>query len=271
MRLTADAVSKTYERDLKAVDTVSVSIASGDFVAVVGESGSGKSTLARIMLGLVAPDAGDVTADGVTLTSMIRPQRRAFRASVQCVLQDPSGSLNPRKTVRQALLEVVRLHGIARGAAAEAVVGETLALVGLPTSAGFLDRYPQELSGGQRQRVLIARAVVPRPQIIVADEAVSALDVQVKAGVLELMQQLRRDLGVGYLFITHDLAIARAVADEVHVMRAGRIVEHGPSAEVFARPRHEYTAELLAAALDLDEVLEQRFGPAPRVDVGVAR
>lgn len=265
MRLSADAVSKAYGRrgradGVLAVDEVSVAVDSGAFVAVVGESGSGKSTLARILLGLVEPDAGAVTLDGVTLTSMVRSQRRAFRSSVQCVLQDPSGALNPRKTVRRALLEIVRQHGIATGDEAEAVATETLHLVGLRPAAEFLDRYPHELSGGQRQRVLIARAVIPRPRIIIADEAVSALDVQVKASVLELMQDLRRDLGIGYLFITHDLAIAQSVADEVHVMKSGRIVESGSSAAIFARPRERYTAELLGAALDLDTVLERRFG-----------
>lgn len=256
--LNATNVSKTFNRKkgpngtaAKAVDEVSISVAPGDFTAIVGESGSGKSTMARIMLGLIRPDqdGGSITYDGVPLSEMTRRQSMAFRSSVQCVLQDPSAALNPRKSVRQVLAEVVKLHGIATGKAEiESKVHEALSIVDLEPTALYADRYPHQLSGGQRQRVLIARAVILKPAIIIADEAVSALDVSVKAGILNLLNRLRKELNIGYLFISHDLPVVQKVADHVYVMKNGRVVEEGPKSELFAAPKTTYTAELLAAA-----------------------
>lgn len=258
-KLVATGVSKTFHRKrmpgaaptAKAVDGVTISVAPGDFTAIVGESGSGKSTMARIMLGLIEPDhdGGTVTYDGIPLSEMNRAQSMKFRSSVQCVLQDPSAALNPRKSVRQVLAEVVKLHGIATTKAdIEAKVHEALSIVDLTPTATYADRYPHQLSGGQRQRVLIARAVILNPAIIIADEAVSALDVSVKASILNLLGRLRRELNIGYLFITHDLPVVQKVADYVYVMKNGQVVEEAAKDELFAKPKTTYTRELLAAA-----------------------
>ncbi|GAA3885030.1 hypothetical protein GCM10022381_28960 [Leifsonia kafniensis] len=259
--LHAEHVFKTFGRSrrqqgVRAVNDASIRVAPGDFIAIVGESGSGKSTLARILLGLIEPDAGSVTFNGTALSSLNKSEMRGFRTAVQCVLQDPSGSLNPRKTVRQSLTEVIRLHKIAvTSADVEAAAIEALFHVNLTPEPMFLDRYPHELSGGQRQRVLIARAIVLRPQIIIADEAVSALDASVKAGVLNLMNQLRREMGIGYALITHDLPVVKKVASYVYVMKSGAIVEEGTKEQIFANPQADYTKTLLAAAPDLDMAL----------------
>ncbi|HWL78699.1 ABC transporter ATP-binding protein [Microbacterium sp.] len=254
--LRTDRVSKEFRGrrgtpPVLAVRDASITAEPGRFVAIVGESGSGKSTLARILLDLIPASAGSVTIDGQDLARMGRADRMRFRRTVQAVLQDPAGSLNPRKRVEQTIGEVVRLHGIAKGRAAvrDAVV-EALSLVGMDPPERYLDRFPHELSGGQRQRVLIARAIVLRPRIIVADEAVSALDASVKAGVLRVMADLKDRLDVGYVFITHDLPVVRKVADYVYVMKSGEIVEEGETDEVFAAPSHPYTRTLLAAALE---------------------
>lgn len=238
-----------------AVKEVDLEARPGEFVTIVGESGSGKSTLARLLLGLIPLTSGDVRLDGRSLTAMSRSERQYYRRSVQAVLQDPAGSLNPRKTVGKAIGEVVRLHRIATGRdAVRRTVLEALSLVGLDPPEAFLDRHPGALSGGQRQRVLIARAIVLEPRIIIADEAVSALDASVKASVLRLMDDLRQRMGVGYVFITHDLPVVRKVADRVYVMKSGEIVESGPLERVFDAPEHPYTAELLASAASLDAV-----------------
>lgn len=260
--LEAQGVSKTFQAKkvagtdpVKAVDNVSIQVKAGDFTAVVGESGSGKSTVARIMLGLIDPDrdGGDVVYNGVPLSNMSGAQRKQFRSSVQCVLQDPSAALNPRKTIREILAEVIRLHGVAKGKqAVQAKVDEALSIVDLLPTRTYADRYPHQLSGGQRQRVLIARAVILDPEIIIADEAVSALDVSVKASILNLLNKLRRERNIGYLFITHDLPVVEKVADYVYVMRNGKVVEEGEKAALFANPQTAYTAELLAAAPEPD-------------------
>jgi len=257
--LEAKNVSKVFRgrrsaEPVRAVADASIRARPGEFVAIVGESGSGKSTLARILLDLIPASAGSVELDGVPIASMTRAQRANYRRSVQAVLQDPAGSLNPRKTVERTVGEVLRLHRIATTApeTREKVV-DVLRLVGMTPAERFLGRYPHELSGGQRQRVLIARAIALSPRIIVADEAVSALDASVKAGVLRVMADLKERLGVGYVFITHDLPVVKKVADHVYVMRSGRIVEEGPKAEIFSAPSHDYTRALLAAAPVLEE------------------
>lgn len=248
--LEVTGASKVFGRrhGVPAVQEANLIARPGEFIAIVGESGSGKSTLARMLLGLIEPTSGGITLDGVDLRQMTTDQRRTYRRTVQAVLQDPAGSLNPRKTVKKALAEIIRLHAIAAGRDVDRVAGEALESVGLFPASAFLDRYPHELSGGQRQRVLIARALVLDPRIIIADEAVSALDASVKAGVLRVMTALQAERGIGYVFITHDLPVVQKVADTVYVMRGGRIVEHGPKTRIFEDPQEEYTRTLLAAA-----------------------
>lgn len=254
MLLEARNVSKIFRArrssgTVHAVKDATLRAEPGRFIAIVGESGSGKSTLARILLDLIPASDGTVELDGIPLPKLRGTAHRHYRRTVQAVLQDPAGSLNPRKRVQQAIGEVIRLHGIARTPAdVRAKVIEVLELVGMTPAAPFLGRYPHELSGGQRQRVLIARAISLNPQIIVADEAVSALDASVKAGVLRVMADLKDRLGVGYVFITHDLPLVKKVADYVYVMRHGEIVEHGPKDQIFTAPTHPYTQTLLAAA-----------------------
>lgn len=258
MLLEAKLASKTFQArrgvgQVMAVKEANLRAKPGEFVAIVGESGSGKSTLARMLLGLIRPSSGTIELDGVAIADMNKSERLAYRQNVQAVLQDPSGSLNPRKTVGRAIGEVVELHEIAHGKRdVAAKVGEALQLVGLNPPGAFVERYPHELSGGQRQRVLIARAVVLNPKIIVADEAVSALDASVKAGVLGLMNDLKDRLGVGYVFITHDLPVVRKVAEYVYVMKNGEIVEEGAKDQIFADPQHPYTKSLLASSLSLE-------------------
>ncbi len=258
MRLEARNVTKVFggrrsRRQSRAVDDVTLRAEPGVFVAIVGESGSGKSTLARLMLGLMPPTAGEVLLDDVAVSGMRGPDRRAYRRSVQAVLQDPSGSLNPRKTVLQTIGEVIRLHGLARGRRDERErVTEVLEQVGMSPPEPFFDRFPHELSGGQRQRVLIARALALEPRIIIADEAVSALDASVKAGVLQVLVDIKERLGIGYVFITHDLPVVRKVADYVYVMKDGAVVEEGAKDDIFSAASDPYTRALLAAAPDLE-------------------
>jgi len=254
MLLEAKNVCKTFRSGRRtdvvhAVRNANLRARPGEFVAIVGESGSGKSTLARILLDLIPATSGTVELDGVPLGSMSKRERTEYRRRVQAVLQDPAGSLNPRKRVERTIGEVIRLHRIATTRTeVRDKVREALHLVGMNPADEFLDRFPHELSGGQRQRVLIARAIALNPRIIVADEAVSALDASVKAGVLRVMADLKDRLGVGYVFITHDLPVVRKVADHVYVMRSGEIVEEGPKKTIFTEPAHPYTRTLLAAA-----------------------
>lgn len=259
MLLEAKSVTKTFRRrggaPVVAVRNASLRAEPGRFVAIVGESGSGKSTLARMLLDLIPATDGVVECDGRDIAQLRGGERRGYRRRVQAVLQDPAGSLNPRKRVEQAIGEVVRLHRIASDrSAVRAKVIDALELVGMEPAERFLDRFPHELSGGQRQRVLIARAIALGPEIIVADEAVSALDASVKAGVLRVMADLTETIGVGYVFITHDLPVVRKVADHVYVMKSGEIVEEGPKDRLFADPQHPYTRTLLAAAPELAPV-----------------
>lgn len=265
MALEARELVKTFtsghgaNRRMKvAAAGVSVKVSPGEFAAVVGESGSGKSTLARMLLGLIPPDSGRVLWGGTDLRQMGSGAEREFRRSVQAIFQDPAGSLNPRKRVMRLLTEVINHFRVVPPNEAPAEASRLLETVGLVPAEFFFQRYPHELSGGQRQRVLIARAMVTRPRLIIADEAVSALDMSVKAGVLDVMESLRQENGVGYLLISHDLPVVRRVAQFVYVMRAGEIVESGPTAELFEAPRHEYTRELLSAALDLDSEIARR-------------
>jgi peptide/nickel transport system ATP-binding protein len=231
--------------EVQALAGVSFSLQAGQSLGVVGESGSGKSTLARLVMALEAPTAGRVLLDGVDLHQLPPAELRATRAQLQMVFQDPFGSLDPRRTVLQTVAEPLAvLHG-AGAAEQRERAAEALDAVGL--SAADLPKYPHEFSGGQRQRIAIARALITRPRLIVADEPVSALDVSVQAQVLNLMQDLQDRFGVSYLFISHDLAVVDLVCDEVIVMHQGQIVERGSPDALFTAPQHPYTQRLLAA------------------------
>jgi len=252
--LVAADLTKTYrathgkpwrKAEFRAVDGVSFRLRKASTLAIVGESGSGKSTLARMVLGLLAPTSGTVTFDGRDVAAMPRREVLAFRRRVQPVFQNPYSSLDPMYTVFRAIEEPLRIHRIGDRRERHAAVRELAERVALPLSV--LDRRPRELSGGQRQRVAIARALALRPDVVVCDEAVSALDVLVQAQILDLLAELKDALGLSYLFISHDLAVIRQIADEVLVMRAGRVVEHAPTDEVFNQPRQDYTRQLLAA------------------------
>ncbi len=238
-----------------AVEEASLALRTGEAVGLVGESGSGKSTLGRLLLGLEAPDDGQVLFEGGELSAQTAVERLRFRRAVQVVFQDPFASLNPRVTVGGALREILAVHGLARGEAADRRVTDLLEQVGI--DPGSERRYPHEFSGGQRQRIGIARALCLGPRVIVADEPVSALDVSVQAKVLQLMLELRRALGLTYLFISHDLAVVRQICDRVLVMQEGKIIERGPSAELFSRPRDPYTRRLLEAVPRLPRVGEK--------------
>ena len=229
-----------------AVDGVSFLIHRGETLALVGESGCGKSTVGRAVLRLVAPTAGQVVLDGQRIDDLSAGKLRPLRRRVQVVFQDPFSSLNPRLRVRDVLAEPIRNFGLAKdGAELDARIAALMDKVGLPRDA--VNRWPHEFSGGQRQRVGIARALASEPDLIVCDEAVSALDVSVKAQIVNLLQDLQRELGLAMLFISHDLAIVEHMTHRVAVMYLGRIVETGPKAALFARPMHPYTEALLSA------------------------
>ena len=230
---------------VRAVDGVSFDIPRGKTLSLVGESGSGKTTAARCVLRLIEPTSGRVEFDGIDIMSLKPRQLRPLRKRMQIIFQDPYGSLNPRMTVHAVLAEILAAHRIVPRSDIRARVLHLLDVVGI--SAQAADRYPHEFSGGQRQRIGIARALAVQPDLIVADEPVSALDVSIQAQILNLLNDLQRQFGLTYLFIGHNLSVVRHVSDYVAVMYLGRIVEKGSVSDIFDRPAHPYTSTLLAA------------------------
>ena len=230
---------------VKALNGVSFEVQAGQSMGIVGESGSGKSTIARLVMALDTPTSGTVSLEGRNLHSLSKEELRVARRDFQMVFQDPYGSLDPRQTVARIVAEPLEALAATTRAEQRERAAETLSAVGLRTTD--LDKYPHEFSGGQRQRIAIARALITRPKLIVADEPVSALDVSVQAQVLNLMQDLQQQFGISYLLISHDLAVVNHLCDNVCVVFKGRIVEQGAPAELFQHAQHEYTRTLLDA------------------------
>lgn len=245
----------TPPRYLKAVNNVNFEIGAGESVGLVGESGCGKSTLARTLLALNKPSEGRVEFLGENLFNLSRGELREKRRNMQVVFQDPYGSFNPRHKVGRLVSEPLQLFKDISKLQRNAKIEEALVNVGL--SADDADKYPHEFSGGQRQRIAIARSIITRPKLIVADEPVSALDVSIREQVLDLLNDLGAKQGLAYLFISHDLHVVRAVTDKVLVMHQGRIVEHGATSKVFEQPQHDYTKQLLAATPNLEQTLDK--------------
>ncbi len=251
--LAVEGLTKHFGRAphlVRAVEEVSFHVARGEVLGLVGESGSGKSTIGRLVLRLLAPTAGAIRFEGEDISARSERRLKAFRRRAQMVFQDPYASLNPRLRVRDIIGEALDAHRLASGARRTERVGELLETVGLP--APHMTRFPHEFSGGQRQRIGIARALAVEPDLIVADEPVSALDVSVQAQVLNLMQDLRERFHLAMLFISHDLDVVELMCDRIAVLYLGRIMEIGSAEEVSSRPRHPYTRALLAASPKAD-------------------
>jgi peptide/nickel transport system ATP-binding protein len=244
--LSVERVSKTFRsaaHDVSALSDVSVVVEPGECHAIIGESGSGKSTLAGLILGLYEPTAGLIRFNGAVVSG--RPRPLALKRAIRLIQQNPLSALNPRRTVGQSVRLPLDVHGIGKRSLRDERVSELLGEVGLPTD--YANRMPRALSGGERQRVAMARALACEPQLLVLDEPTSALDVLVQARVLQLLARIRREHGLAYLFITHDLAVVHGVADRVSVFQKGRLIETGPTRQIFDAPRSAYTRRLLGS------------------------
>jgi oligopeptide transport system ATP-binding protein len=253
---------------VKAVDGVSFSIPAGKTLGLVGESGSGKSTTGYCILQLIKPTAGSILFDGKELTQMGGEQLRKVRQDMQIVFQDPYSSLDPRMTVGNIVSEPLEVHGMGTRKSRRETVRRLLEVVGF--NPNFTNRYPHEFSGGQRQRIGIARALALSPKLIVCDEPVSALDVSIQAQILNLLKDLQRDFGLTYLFISHDLAVVRTMADEIAVMNRGKLVEVGPAEDVYLNPKDEYTKALFTA-VPVPDPRRQRERKAERARLRLER
>jgi ABC-type oligopeptide transport system ATPase subunit len=248
------------DEGVKAVDGVSLTVGRGETLGLVGESGSGKSTTGYCILRLVDPTSGTIRFDGQDITRLTGKPLRGLRRRMQVIFQDPLASHNPRMPVGDIIAEPMLVHGVGDAASRAAETRRLLDLVGLPSSA--MERRPREFSGGQCQRISIARALALKPDLIICDEPVSALDVSIQAQVLNLLKDLQEEFGLAYLFIAHDLAVVRSISDRIAVMQAGRIVEDGSATDVYDSARHEYTRRLLASApvADPAEMRRRRLG-----------
>jgi len=241
---------------VRAVDGISFSLERGRTLALVGESGCGKSTTGYAVLRLVEPTRGRILCDGLDIATLPRAALLPFRRRMQIIFQDAAASLNPRMPVADLIAEALEIHGLARGPERPKRVRQLLDLVGI--ASRMLERYPHELSGGQAQRIAICRALAVEPELIVCDEPVSALDVSIQAQIINLLQDLQKEFGLSYLFISHDLSVVRHVSNDVAVMYLGRIVEQAPTRELFANPTHPYTRALLSAAPVPDPEIERK-------------
>jgi peptide/nickel transport system ATP-binding protein len=265
-QLEVRGLTKNFKK-LRAVDDVSFTLRTGTITALVGESGSGKSTVARVLARLHDATSGSVFYEGKDVLD--RCDVRLYRSRVQMIFQDPFDSLNPVRTIKHHLERPVRIHSVVPRREVTPRVHELLRIVGLVPPDKYAAKYPHELSGGQRQRVAIARALAVNPAVILADEPISMLDVSIRIGILNLMLQLKHELGIAFLYITHDIASARYVADEVLVMYAGQIVEQGPTDSVLHEPLHTYTRLLLSAVPHPDpEIPREQLSSRAGRDVG---
>jgi oligopeptide transport system ATP-binding protein len=249
-------IFQTTQGSVKAVDGVTFDVHRGETLGLVGESGCGKSTIGRAMIRLREPTSGTVRFDGVDLGTLPTGDLRRMRRRMQIIFQDPYGSLDPRMTVGSIISEPIETHGLAEGAAKQERIADLLRLVGLDPQ--YVKRYPHEFSGGQRQRIGVARALAVEPEFIVCDEPISALDVSIQAQVLNLLTDLKRRLGLTYLFVAHDLSVVKHISDRVAVMYLGKVVEIGPPEELYSAPGHPYTRALLSAVPVPDPVAERK-------------